>query len=70
MLFPLRSANKQLAQALSDRLIARARESVFFRDLAVCDTMDGRFDMVALHGFLLLERLKAAGRDEIGRAHV
>ena len=30
--------------------------------------MDGRFDLVALHGWLVLERLKAAGMDAAAQA--
>ena len=48
--------------------MARAREPFFFRSLNVPDTVDGRFDMVALHGWLALERLKAAGMDEAAQA--
>jgi cytochrome b pre-mRNA-processing protein 3 len=31
---------------------------VFFREFGVADTIDGRFDLVALHGWLALEHLK------------
>jgi cytochrome b pre-mRNA-processing protein 3 len=31
---------------------------VFFRDLGVPDTLDGRFEVLSLHVFLLLNRLK------------
>jgi cytochrome b pre-mRNA-processing protein 3 len=39
--------------------IAQARQPVFYARLGVPDTVDGRFDMVALHVFLVLQRLKA-----------
>lgn len=68
MLNLLRSPATKLARSLEAQLVARARHPTFFRDLGVPDTMDGRFDMVALHAFLLLERLKAAGRDDIAQA--
>jgi cytochrome b pre-mRNA-processing protein 3 len=38
-------------------MMERARAPEFFTRLAVPDTMDGRFDLVALHARLLLERL-------------
>ncbi len=41
--------------------MARSREPVFYRDLAVPDTLDGRFEMVALHAFLVMRRLKGQG---------
>jgi cytochrome b pre-mRNA-processing protein 3 len=57
-------ARKQKGQRLYDGLITRARETVFFRDFAVADTIDGRFDMVVLHAWLALTALKTSGHDE------
>lgn len=41
-------------------VVARARLPVFYAECGVPDTVDGRFEMVALHVFLVLNRLKAA----------
>jgi cytochrome b pre-mRNA-processing protein 3 len=49
-------------------LIARSRQPVFFRALGIADTMDGRFDLLALHAWLLLEKLNAAGRRDLAQA--
>lgn len=38
--------------------VAAAREPVFYTTLGVPDTLDGRFDLVALHAFLLVHRLR------------
>ncbi len=57
------AARREFAARLEAQLVARAREPYFFRVLNVPDTMDGRFDLLALHGFLALERLKAVGMD-------
>jgi cytochrome b pre-mRNA-processing protein 3 len=54
---------KQFAHRLQDQLVARARNPVFFAGLGVPDSMDGRFDLVVLHAWLVLERLKAARLD-------
>jgi cytochrome b pre-mRNA-processing protein 3 len=62
------AARKEYAARLEAQLVDRARAPVFFRDLHVPDTVDGRFDMVALHGWLALERLKAAGMDPEAQA--
>ena len=59
---------KQLAAALQTQLIARARAPVFYAVLGVADSMDGRFDLVTLHAWLVLERLKAARQDAIAQA--
>jgi cytochrome b pre-mRNA-processing protein 3 len=61
------SPKARLVQNLHARLNARAREPVFFRDFDVADTIDGRFDMVALHAWLVFGRLKAADMDDIAR---
>ncbi|HEX4105842.1 MAG TPA: ubiquinol-cytochrome C chaperone family protein [Rhizomicrobium sp.] len=58
------AARKEFAMRLESQLAARARDPFFFRVLNVPDTVDGRFDMVALHGWLVLERLKAARMEE------
>jgi cytochrome b pre-mRNA-processing protein 3 len=61
------SPKARLVQALHALVNAQARQPVFFRELNVADTVDGRFDMVALHAWLVLARLKAADQDEIAR---
>jgi Uncharacterized conserved protein len=43
------------------KIVAQAREPAFYRDLGVPDTLDGRFDMVVLHVFLVMRRLKGQG---------
>lgn len=42
--------------------VAAARAPYFYTALAVPDTLDGRFDMVGLHAFLLMRRLSQAAR--------
>ena len=59
---------KQLAAALQEQLVARARAPVFYAVLGVPDSMDGRFDLVTLHAWLVLERLQAAGLDAVAQA--
>ena len=62
------AARKEFAARLEAQLVARARDPYFFRTLKVADTVDGRFDLVALHGWLVLDRLKAAGMDAAAQA--
>ena len=47
------------ARALYERVVAQARQPGFYRDCGVPDTVDGRFELIALHTFLVLHRLKA-----------
>jgi cytochrome b pre-mRNA-processing protein 3 len=56
-----RGARRDRAHALYTALVEQARSPGFYRDLAVPDTVDGRFDMIVLHCFLVLRRLRAAG---------
>ncbi len=54
-------ATAAAARTLYRAVVAQARLPVFYRDFGVPDTLDGRFDMVVLHAFLLLHRLKRDG---------
>ncbi len=62
------AARKQEGQRPYEELVIRARAPVFYRDFAVPDTIDGRFDLVVLHGWLALAMLKRAGREETAQA--
>ncbi len=48
--------------------MARARAPVFFTELCVPDTMDGRFDLVALHAWLALDRLASEPEPALSQA--
>jgi cytochrome b pre-mRNA-processing protein 3 len=50
-----------IAQRLYAALTAQARRPDFYLTCGVPDTIDGRFEMVALHAFLLFRRLKGQG---------
>lgn len=52
------AARRALGQDLYTVLVARSRDPVFFREFEVPDTVDGRFDLVALHGWMALEHLE------------
>lgn len=56
-----RSRDRRAAADLYGRIVAQARRPEFYGTLGVPDTLDGRFDMVALHLFLVLHRLKGRG---------
>jgi cytochrome b pre-mRNA-processing protein 3 len=50
---------KALARRLCAELIAQARRPEFFTALEVPDTLDGRFDLVALHAWLVLDSIRS-----------
>jgi cytochrome b pre-mRNA-processing protein 3 len=60
-------ARRKTVTALYDQLVTRSRAPVFYAKLGVPDTIDGRFDMLALHAFLLLERLREVGASEVSQ---
>jgi cytochrome b pre-mRNA-processing protein 3 len=62
------AARKELGRALEHQLILRARAPYFFHTLGVPDTVDGRFDMIALHAWLALAQMKAVGLNEAAQA--
>ncbi len=53
---PEKTAGRRLYAAA----VVQARQPAFYADCGVPDTPTGRFDLIVLHGFLLMQRLKAA----------
>jgi cytochrome b pre-mRNA-processing protein 3 len=54
-------AHRQAALELYRAVVKQARRPVWYRDLGVPDTPDGRFEMIALHVALVLRRLRREG---------
>jgi cytochrome b pre-mRNA-processing protein 3 len=54
------TARKQEAARLYDGLVSRSREPAFFADFGVADNLDGRFDMLVFHAWLVLAELKGS----------
>lgn len=46
------------AEALYSAIVAQARMPAFYARLGVPDTVDGRFDMILLHAFVVMQRLR------------
>lgn len=53
-----RTTNLDGVHGLYEAAVMQAREPVFYRDFTVPDTLEGRFEMIAFHVFLILRRLK------------
>ena len=53
---------KSAARALYEVAVGQARDVAFYQTLSVADSLDGRFDVLALHVFLILHRLGREGR--------
>lgn len=58
MIFPLfRRTRPDTISTLYGMIVAQARLPTFYRDYAVADTVNGRFDLIVLHLALVLDRL-------------
>ena len=55
-----RSRHERPGFELYGSAVTAARDPFLYTGLGVPDTLDGRFDMVSLHTFLLIQRLKRA----------
>jgi cytochrome b pre-mRNA-processing protein 3 len=53
-----RIAPRGTIEAIYGMIVTRAREPVFYRDLGVPDTVNGRFDLLVLHLWIVLTRMK------------
>ena len=60
-----RSRQSDTIETIYGMIVAKARDPLFYRDLGVPDTVDGRFDLILLHMWMVLRRLRrdAAGPD-------
>jgi len=46
-------------EAIYGMIVTQAREPLFYRDLGAPDTVNGRFDLLVLHLWMVLRRLKS-----------
>lgn len=61
-----RKRHERAGFALYTAAVRAARDPYYYTELAVPDTMDGRFDMIGLYTFLLIDRLH--GAEDAGKA--
>lgn len=55
------SSKDDSAYLLYRSLVSQARSPQFYLNVGVPDTLDGRFDMIVLHMFLVIDRLSVEG---------
>jgi cytochrome b pre-mRNA-processing protein 3 len=53
-----KAARREITDRVYDKIVAAARQPVLYADWGVPDTPLGRYEMVALHLFLVLHRLR------------
>ena len=54
-----RTPSRGTIEAIYGMIVTQVREPLFYRDFAVPDTVNGRFDLLLLHLWLFMRRLKA-----------
>lgn len=59
--FKANKTNQTITQRLYAQIVAQARQRAFYSDFGVPDSLDGRFNMIVLHNFLLFNRLQSSG---------
>jgi cytochrome b pre-mRNA-processing protein 3 len=62
-----RGLQNKAAQSLLHALVGQARDPYFYAQLKVPDTLDGRFDLLVLHAWLVLARLRASGQGDLAQ---
>jgi cytochrome b pre-mRNA-processing protein 3 len=65
-----RSEREQEAYAIYGALVSQARSPALYLDAGVPDTLEGRFEMVVLHTFLVLRRLRKVDASDAEAAKV
>jgi cytochrome b pre-mRNA-processing protein 3 len=65
-----RRRSGETADRLSEAVSRRARDPAFYRHYGVADSIDGRFDLLVLHAWLVLERLRETGADRLAQSFV
>ncbi|HVO14975.1 MAG TPA: ubiquinol-cytochrome C chaperone family protein [Alphaproteobacteria bacterium] len=58
----------EAAHALYLALVRQAREPAFYSSCGVPDSLEGRFDMIVLHAFLIMRRLRGEGEAGVALA--
>jgi cytochrome b pre-mRNA-processing protein 3 len=58
-LFKSRPIFDEAVQSLYIESVKQSRQTDFYLNLEVADTVEGRFDMIILHMFIIMRRLKA-----------
>ncbi len=63
-------ASRETGAKLYQTAVRQSRRTIFYQDMGVPDTVDGRFDLLCLHVFLVIDRLGTAGREgrKLGQA--
>lgn len=59
---------RRTIEAIYGMIVAQARRPEFYTEFAVPDTVEGRFDMVVLHLWMVLRHLRSTGDSDLAQA--
>jgi cytochrome b pre-mRNA-processing protein 3 len=65
--FRQRNERRRTAEMLCARVSAQARDPAFYAGFGVSDTFDGRFDLLVLHAWLVLDALQDRGERDLAQ---
>ncbi len=65
--FKKRALRLEQARKLYDSAVAQARSPEFYKSLGVPDTFDGRFEMISIHCFFVMNRVTAQGEKALSQ---
>jgi cytochrome b pre-mRNA-processing protein 3 len=65
-----RAPEADAATLLYEGVVAQARQPAFYLRCGLPDSLDGRYEMIALHSFIVLRRLRALGAEAEAVAQV
>ena len=65
--FKNRKLRKTRARVLYDEIVAAARQPVFYEDLSVPDSVDGRFELISLHTYIMIHRINVKGDKKLSQ---
>ena len=60
--------HRMAAESLYEGLVKQARQPIFYAELGVPDTVDGRFEMILMHVFPIMRDLRDRGERETSQA--
>jgi cytochrome b pre-mRNA-processing protein 3 len=61
--FAERAARREAAEKIYDSIVAQSRNPVFYVRCGVPDTLSGRFDMLVIHMFIVMQNLKLGANE-------
>ncbi len=66
-IFGSRGGSATTIETIYGAIVAQSRQPVFYLDAGVPDTVEGRFDLIVVHLWLVLRRLRAVDAPQLSQ---